>query len=163
MLLELDFLQFQPKLRLSKSGEKTYVFDPIRKKEVVLTPEELLRQLVLLYLLDEKKCPPHRIRSEIGIDVNGLKKRCDIVVFDADVKPWLVVECKSPKVRLSQATFEQVARYNLRLKAPFLVATNGLNTYCCALNFEQASFEYLDAMPEFSVGGQPGESPRDNT
>ena len=149
MLLELDFLQFQPKLRLSKSGESTFVYDPIRKKDVVLTPEELLRQLVLLYLLEEKKCPAHRIRSEIGIEVNGLKRRCDIVVFDAAVKPWLLVECKSPKVRLTQSTFEQVARYNLRLKAPFLVATNGLNTYCCALDFENSNFEYLADLPEF--------------
>lgn len=150
MLLELDFLQFQPKLRLSKLGDITFVFDPIRKKEVVLTPEELLRQLVLSYLLEVKKCPPHRIRTEIGIEVNGLKKRCDIVVFDADVKPWLLVECKSPKVRLTQATFEQAARYNLHLKAPFLVATNGLNTYCCALDFEQSSFEYLLDLPDFT-------------
>ena len=104
---------------------------------------------MLLYLLEEKKCPAHRIRSEIGIEVNGLKRRCDIVVFDAAVKPWLLVECKSPKVRLTQSTFEQVARYNLRLKAPFLVATNGLNTYCCALDFENSNFEYLADLPEF--------------
>jgi hypothetical protein len=149
LLLEIDFLQFQPKLRLAQSGETTFVYDPIRKKEVVLTPEELLRQLVLLYLLEEKKCPAHRIRSEIGIEVNGLKRRCDIVIFDADIKPWLLVECKSPKVRLTQSTFEQVARYNLRLRAPFLVATNGLATYCCALDFEHSSFEYLPALPDF--------------
>lgn len=153
MLLELDFLQFQPKLRLSRSGEHTYVYDPIRKKDVVMTPEELLRQLVLLYLLEEKKCPAHRIRSEIGIEVNGLKRRCDIVVFDAEVKPWLLVECKSPKVRLTQATFEQAARYNMQLKAPFLVATNGIATYCCALDFEQSTFEYLSALPDFTVDG----------
>lgn len=149
MQLELDFLQFQPKLRLSKSGDTTFVYDPIRKKDVVLTPEELLRQLVLLYLLEEKKCPAHRIRSEIGIEVNGMKKRCDIVVFDAEVQPWLLVECKSPKVKLTQATFEQAARYNMRLKAPFLIATNGLITYCCALDFEQGTFEYLGELPAF--------------
>ena len=149
MLLELDFLQYQPKLRLSKSGENTYVYDPIRKKDVVLQPEELLRQLVLQYLLEEKKCPPHRIRSEIGIEVNGLKKRCDIVVFDADFQPWLLVECKSPKVRLTQASFEQAARYNLQLKAPFLAVTNGLTSYCASLDFENASFEYLPDFPDF--------------
>jgi len=149
MLLELDFLQFQPKLRLSRSAESTFVYDPIRKKEVVLQPEELLRQLVLLYLLEEKKCPAHRIRSEVGIEVNGLKRRCDIVVYDGALKPWLVVECKSPKVRLSQATFEQAARYNLSLKAPFLAVTNGLTTYCATLDFENASFEYLPDFPEF--------------
>ena len=149
MLLELDFLQYQPKLRLSKTAEQTYVFDPIRKKDLVLTPEELLRQLVLLYLLEEKKCPPNRIRTEIGIEVNGMTKRCDIVVYDADIKPWLLVECKSPKVRLTQATFEQAARYNMRLQAPFLAVTNGLRTYCARLDFEDAGFEYLGDFPEF--------------
>lgn len=149
MLLELDFLQFQSKLRLSRSGDNTFVYDPIRKKELVLTPEELLRQLVLQYLLEEKKCPAHRIRTEIGIEVNGLQKRCDIVVFDADVNPWLLVECKSPKVRLTQATFEQAARYNLSLKAPFLAVTNGLATYCASLDFEQSDFAYLSDFPAF--------------
>lgn len=149
MLLELDFLQFQPLLRLSKSGESTFVFDPIRRKDVALTPEELLRQLVLLYFLEEKKYPSQRIRSEVGIEVNGLRRRCDVVVFDAEVKPWLLVECKSPKIALDQKTFEQAARYNLRLRAPFLAVTNGLATYCCALDFEQKKFAYLAALPDY--------------
>lgn len=149
MLLELDLLQFQPRLRLSQSGESASVFDPIRRKEVTLTPEELLRQLVLLYLLEEKKYPAHRIRSEVGIRVNGMQRRCDLVVYDAAVKPWLLVECKSPKVALSQQTFEQAARYNLQLRAPFLTVTNGLATYCSALNFEQETFEYLADLPDY--------------
>lgn len=149
MLLQLDYLRHQPALRITQTAGKKFIFDPVRKKELVLTPEELLRQLVLLYLLEDMKYPAHRIRSEIGIEVNGLKKRCDIVVFDADVKPWLLLECKSPKVALTQPVFEQAARYNLRLQAPFLGITNGLATFCCALNFEQASFEYLHGFPEY--------------
>lgn len=105
--------------------------------------------MVLLYLLEEKKYPAHRIRSEVGIEVNGLRRRCDVVVFDAAVKPWLLVECKSPKVALDQRVFEQAARYNLRLRAPFLVVTNGLTTYCSTLDFEQERFEYLNAMPDY--------------
>ncbi len=151
MLLQLDFLQFQPKLRLSKSGEKTFVFDPIRRKDMVLTPEELLRQLVLIYLLEIKNYPANRIRVEAGFTLNGLQKRSDIVVFDAAVNPWLLVECKSPKVPLTQATFEQAARYNLELRAPFLAVTNGLATFCCALDFEQQSIEYLADFPLLSV------------
>jgi hypothetical protein len=149
LLLDLDLLQFQPRLRLSKSGDAAFVFDPIRRKEVALTPEELLRQLVLLYLLEEKKYPAHRIRSEVGIQVNGMSRRCDLVVYDAAVNPWLLVECKSPKVALSQQTFEQAARYNLSLRAPFLVVTNGLNTYCSALDFSQERFEYLEQLPDY--------------
>jgi len=149
MLLQLDFLQFQPKLRLSKSGEKTFVFDPIRRKDVALIPEELLRQLVLLYLLEVKNYPASRVRVEAGFTLNGLQKRSDIIVFDTDVKPWLLVECKSPKVPLTQATFEQAARYNLQWRAPFLAVTNGLATFCCHLDFENQGFEYLGDLPDF--------------
>jgi hypothetical protein len=150
MLLELDFLQFQSRLRLSKTGDASFVFDPIRRKDVALTPEELLRQLVLQYLLEAKKYPAQRIRSEVGIEVNGLRRRCDLIVYDAALQPWLLIECKSPKVALDQRSFEQAARYNLRLRAPFLVVTNGLATYCCALDFEQESFQYLAELPDYS-------------
>lgn len=149
VLLELDLLTFQPRLRLSQSGGKHLVFDPIRRKEMVLTPEEMLRQMVLLYLLEHKKYPANRIRVEVGIELNGLKKRCDIVIFDPELRPWLLLECKSPKVSLNQATFEQAARYNLQLQAPFLVITNGLSTYCAGLDFEQQSFQYLAELPEY--------------
>ncbi|MCY7328057.1 MAG: type I restriction enzyme HsdR N-terminal domain-containing protein [Saprospiraceae bacterium] len=147
MLLELDFLQFQPQLRLSKSEETTFVFDPVRRKEVVVGPEELLRQLVLLYLLEIKKYAANRIRVEVGFEFNGLRKRCDVVVFDAELKPWLLLELKSPKVPLTRRTFEQAARYNLQMQAPFLAITNGLSTFCCALDFEQRSFAYLADFP----------------
>lgn len=126
-----------------------YVFDPIRRKDIVLQPEELVRQLVLLHLLEQKNYPANRIRVEIGIELHGLKKRCDIVVFNQGVSPWLLVECKSPKIAVNQKVFEQVAGYNLQLRAPFLVVTNGLATYCAQLNFEQKSFEYLPDFPDF--------------
>jgi len=148
VLLQLDFLQFRPQLRLTRSGDKSFVFDPIRRKEVALIPEELLRQLVLLYLLEVKKYPANRIRVEAGFTLNGLQKRSDIIVFDSAVKPWLLVECKSPKVPLTQATFEQAARYNLQWQAPFLAVTNGLSTFCCALDFEHQGVEYLKDLPD---------------
>ncbi len=147
MLLELDFLQFQPQLRLSRSEQATLVFDPIRRKEVFLGPEELLRQLVLLYLLEMKKYQANRIRVEVGFKLNGLQKRYDLVVYDGDFKPWLLIEFKSPKVPLTQRTFEQAACYNLQLQAPFLAITNGLSTFCCALDFENKSFSYLADLP----------------
>ncbi|MCB9353375.1 MAG: type I restriction enzyme HsdR N-terminal domain-containing protein [Lewinellaceae bacterium] len=148
VLLQIDFLQFQPRLRLSQAEGKTFVFDPVRRKDLVLTPEELLRQLVLLYLLEHKKYPANRIRVEVGFTINGLRRRSDIVVYDAEVKPWLLVECKSPKVRLTQATFEQAARYNLEMRAPYLVVTNGPATYCCELDFEEQRFHYLQELPD---------------
>jgi len=149
VLLQLDFLQFESALRLSRTPEGRVVFDPIRRKNVALTPEELLRQLVLLYLLEVKAYPASRIRSEIGLTLNGLPRRCDIAVFDAALQPWLLLECKSPKVALTQAAFEQVARYNLRFRAPFLAITNGLATYSCSLDFEQETVAFLPDLPDY--------------
>ncbi len=151
MRLQLDFLQFEPALQLTQRGGARFVFDPIRRKHVALTPEELLRQLVLNYLLEIKSYPANRIRSEVGLTLNNRPKRCDIAVFDVDLKPWLLVECKSPKVALSTATFEQVARYNLQFRAPYLAVTNGLATYSCALNFELESFSFLEDFPAYAV------------
>lgn len=149
VLLQLDFLQFQPKLRLTKAGESAFVHDPVRRKDVALTPEELLRQLVLRYLLDAKNYPANRIRVEIGLSVNGQPRRGDIVVFDATLRPWLLVECKSPKVPLSAATFGQAARYNMSLQVPFLAITNGLATFCCAMDYARRGFTFLADFPDF--------------
>jgi hypothetical protein len=148
MLLNLDFLQFQPFLSLSKVEEVTYVFDPIRRKKYVLTPEELLRQLVLMYLLDVKKYPSKRIRVEMGITVNGRKKRCDIIVFDQNLQPWLLIECKSPKITLNQATFEQAAVYNMKLQVPYLAITNGMCSYACSIDYEAKEFLFLEGFPD---------------
>ena len=149
MRLELDFLQFQPRLRLVRSGDSDFVHDPVRRKAVALTPEELLRQLVLHYLLEVKRYPLNRVRVEIGLTVNGQPRRGDIVVFDAVFRPWLLVECKSPKVALTEAAFGQAARYNMGLQVPFLAITNGLATFCCALDYEQKTFSFLPDFPDF--------------
>jgi hypothetical protein len=148
MLLSLDLLRFQPLLQLTKEADVTYVYDPIRRKKYILTPEELLRQLVLMYLLEVKKYQLNRIRVEMGITVNGRKKRCDILVFDQNLQPWLLIECKSPKVALSQATFEQAAIYNMKLQVPFLAITNGLSTYACSIDYERKEFVFLEDFPE---------------
>lgn len=150
MQLEIDYRQFQPRLRLQKSGTATLVFDPIRKKQIVLTPEELLRQLVVLYLLENMQYPVNRIRVEIGIELHGMKRRCDVVVFDKNIQPWLLVECKSPKIQISQTTFQQVAAYNLQLQVPYLVVTNGLSTFCCAIDYETRDYRFLEGFPEWA-------------
>lgn len=149
MLLQPDFLSLQPRLRIRRAGDTHWVYDPIRRREMVLTPEELLRQLVVLYLMEEKRYPPGRIRVEITVEWNGMKRRCDIVVFDAQLRPWLLVECKSPKVAVNQATFEQAARYNLQVQAPFLAVTNGLSTFCCRIDLAEGQFSYLDGFPDW--------------
>lgn len=149
MLLKIDFLKFQNRLKFVRVGERTLVFDPIRKKEIVATPEEILRQMILHFLLEEKNCPAGLIRVEKGVKMNGMTKRADILIHDKNGEPWLLVECKSPKVAVNQDVFDQTARYNLALKVPFLAVTNGVITYCCSMDYVENSWQFLDDWPGF--------------
>jgi Type I restriction enzyme R protein N terminus (HSDR_N) len=148
MFLQLDLLQYQSDLKIveAETGKRT-IFDPIRRKHLVLTPEELLRQLVIQDLLQRKAIPRSRIRVEYAVRVNGRLFRCDIVVFDGEGKPWLLIECKSAKVPLTQKTFEQSAKYNVALRVPFLAITNGMGSVCCEINHTDGSYLYLSDWP----------------
>lgn len=147
--LNLDLLSYQAQLKTRRQDGKTYLFDPIRKKYLVLLPEEFVRQLVLLYLIEAKGFNRNRISVEKGLKVNELRKRCDILVYSPELKPFLLVECKAPEVPLNQATFEQIARYNLPLQVDYLLVTNGRHTYCCAMDYEKESFEFLSDIPSY--------------
>ena len=137
--------------RLKNSENNTHIFDVIRKKFVVLQPEEWVRQHCVQYLIHEKNYPISLINVEKVVLINGLKKRYDIVVFNPDGSLALVVECKAPKVKITQAAFDQIARYNLTLKAPYLMVTNGLNHYFCTMNHNLESFEFLESLPNYNT------------
>ncbi len=145
--LNIDFLHFRDRLQTRRQEGKTWLWDPIRKKHLVLLPEELVRQLVIQYLIEDRQYNRNRISIEKGLKVNELQKRCDILVYRPDLSPLLLVECKAPEVPLSQATFEQIARYNLPLKVDFLLVTNGIHSYCCAMDYQSESFEFLTEIP----------------
>jgi hypothetical protein len=127
------------------------IFDEIRKKFVVLTPEEWVRQHVVQYLLLEKKYPKSLINVEKLVKVNGLNKRYDIVVFQPNGEIFMLIECKAPEVAISQQTFDQIARYNLKLNAQYLMVTNGLNHYFCQMDFENEKYVFLKEAPEFRI------------
>ena len=135
--------------RFKNSENKVAVFDEIRKKFVSLTPEEWVRQHVVQFLLQQKKYPKSLINVEKLLKVNGLAKRYDGVVFNSDGSIFLLVECKAPGVRISQAVFDQIARYNLTMKARYLMVTNGLNHYFCQMDFEQEKYIFLQDLPDF--------------
>ena len=137
--------------RLKNSENNTHIFDVIRKKFVVLQPEEWVRQHCIQYLLQEKNYPISLINVEKVVLINGLKKRYDIVVFNPDGSITLVVECKAPKVNISQSSFDQIARYNLTLKAPYLMVTNGLNHYFCTMNHDLGNYEFLETLPNYNT------------
>ncbi|MBT8321512.1 MAG: type I restriction enzyme HsdR N-terminal domain-containing protein [Eudoraea sp.] len=134
-----------------KSSENTrYIFDIIRKKFVVLQPEEWVRQHVIHYLIQDKGYPKSLINVEKTIRMHGLSKRYDLVVFSPQGQIVLLAECKAPNVPITQDTFDQIARYNRALRSNLLLLTNGLELYCYEMDFEKEKYTFLDQVPEFS-------------
>ena len=145
----IDLLKYQPSLNLRKQDGQALIYDPIRKKHLVQTPEEVVRQLFLAYLFNEKAFPKNRIRTEKVLKVNELTKRCDILVYDWEMLPHLLVECKAPNVPVTEATLRQIAAYNMPLRVKYLVLTNGLTTCCCEMDYVNATWQFVEAIPIF--------------
>lgn len=118
----------EPKFRIKKEGEKAFIFDEIRKRWLLLTEEEWVRQNFVTYLQNEMNYPASLIALEKGLTLNGLKKRFDILVYDTAHKPWLMVECKAPSVSLDEDVLQQALRYNISVPVNFIVITNGEKT-----------------------------------
>ena len=137
--------------RFKNSENKVAIFDEIRKKFILLTPEEWVRQHVVHYLLNEKKYPKSYINVEKVLKINGLTKRYDVVVFNPDGSIFLLIECKAPQVTITQNTFDQIARYNMTLNANYMMVTNGLNHYFCHMDYEQEKYNFLRELPEFII------------
>ena len=144
-MVALDFPAYD--FRFKNSENKRLIFDPLRKIFVILTPEEWVRQHVIHWLIHTHKQSKLLMRSEQKIEVNGLTRRCDIVLYWPDGRIKLVVECKRPEVRINQDTFDQIARYNTRLNAVFIMVTNGLNHYYCTINIHGDGYQFLKTLP----------------
>jgi hypothetical protein len=148
-LQALNFPKYS--FRFKNSENKVSIFDSIRKKFVVLQPEEWVRQHCIQFLINEKGYPISLINIEKELTINSLKKRYDIVVFNSDGTIHLIVECKAPKISINQNTFDQIARYNLELNATYLMVTNGLNHYYCQMDFELEKYQFLKDIPNYKV------------
>lgn len=136
--------------RFKNSENKVSIFDDIRKKFIILSPEEWVRQHTIQFILQEKNYPKSHLNVEKIVKLNDLTKRYDIVVFQPNGELFLLVECKAPNVKITQETFDQIARYNLKLKAKYLMVTNGLNHYFCQMDFENEKYIFLAELPNFS-------------
>lgn len=130
-------------LRISKSGQQYLIWDEWRKKQVVLTPEEWVRQHVLHHLVNDLNYPSTRIAVEMQIEVHGLKRRCDAVVFDMLGAPQIILECKEPDVNLSPEVVHQIAQYNSKLNASWLIITNGLSHFTIRIDNQHGAIEIL--------------------
>ena len=130
-------------LKIRENGAQQEVFDPVRQKWVVMTPEEHVRQVFILYLLNVKGFPLSHLSVEHAVTVNGMTQRYDLVVFDEELNPYMVVECKAPHVKLTQKVVEQASRYNSILKAPLLCVSNGQEQRVFRIDFESGEIVRL--------------------
>jgi len=142
-MIKIEYPPYKP--RIKKEKESEFIFDEVRKHWVVLAPEEWVRQNFLQYLTRVKKYPASLIAVEKEIKLGDLRKRFDIVVYDRNSKPWMIVECKEMNVPLDKSVLDQVLRYNITLQVPYLVITNG--SYCMALSFEKHTMIEIDELP----------------
>ena len=145
---ELKFPKYN--LQIKNIENKKYIFEPIRKKWLLCTPEEWVRVNCINYIIHTKGYPPSLISVEHQIDVYGLKKRFDLLVYNIDLSPFILIECKSPVVKINQKAFDQIIQYNLKLKCPYLMVTNGLNHYFCTVKQNEKKVEFIDSIPFYS-------------
>ncbi len=137
--------------KISDHNGQLMLFDVIRKKNILITPEEWVRQHFVQYLINQKKYPKTLIKLEGGHKLNGMPKRTDIVVYNTAGDKILLVECKAPSVTIDQKTFDQVARYNMVHKVSLLAVTNGLQHYYCHINFEASNYNFIEALPDYTA------------
>lgn len=137
--------------RFKNNENKTHIFDVIRKKFVVLQPEEWVRQHCLNYLINEKNYPISLLNVEKQLKINRLIKRYDVVIYNNDGSIFCLVECKAPSVKITQKTFDQIAQYNRTLNASYLMVTNGLNHYYCSMNQMSKGYNFIKSLPKYST------------
>jgi type I site-specific restriction endonuclease len=142
-MIKINYPEYQPKIK--KENNKEFIFDEVRKRWVILTPEEWVRQNFLQYLTRVQKYPASLIAIEKEIQLGDLKKRFDIVVYDKVSVPWMIVECKEMAVELDKKVLDQILRYNITLQVPYLIITNG--SYCMAFKCERNGLKELSALP----------------
>jgi type I site-specific restriction endonuclease len=147
MMTKLNLPNYQ--FRLKEEDKKTKIFDSIRKKYVVLTPEEWVRQHIIEYLIQEKDYPRGLIMVETSLKQNGRARRSDIVCYHSNKSPILLVECKAPEVKITQEAFDQISRYNIAYRVPLLLVSNGINHFVCKVNFNDQTTSYLREVPNY--------------
>ena len=127
-----------------------FIYDPLRRKDVVLTPEEWVRQHFVNFLITAKSYPPERIANEVSVNVNATAKRCDTIVYDDYLKPLVIIEYKAPDITITGEVFEQISRYNSALRVPYLIVSNGVMHYCCSIDYLTMKCVFIEDIPSYS-------------
>ena len=148
----LQPLQLPPyPFKITEENGKLTLFDDIRKKHILLTPEEWVRQHFVQYLINQKGYPKSLIKLEGGLKLHGKARRTDIVVFNTKGERILLIECKAPSVKIDQKVFDQVARYNMVHKVALLAVSNGMEHYYCHINFESRDYKFIEELPNYGM------------
>ena len=146
-MIQLNLPSYQ--IKLSGSKEKPTIFDILRRKYVALTPEEWVRQHFVHFLVEHKGYPATLLANEVKLQVGDKKLRADTVLYDTTLRPRMVVEYKAPHITITQEVFNQVTTYNMLLHVDFLIVSNGLNHYCCRMDYEHNTYTFLDDIPDY--------------
>ena len=133
---------------LQDMNDRKVIWDPLRKKEVALTPEEKVRQWCIGVLSRQYKVPLHMMMSETGCKLGGKQFRADLVVYDRQARPVAIIECKRPEVELDKEVLDQAIRYNMVLNVKYILITNGVKTYICRKGIER--YEFIDYVPDYN-------------
>ena len=154
-MVELNLPEYDFKVKKREDGSWA-IHDRLRDRWVALTPEEWVRQHFVEWLITDKGFPAALMGNEVSLTQNGIARRCDTVVGDRTGQPLVIVEYKAPSINITQKTFDQIVRYNMVLKARYLIVSNGLNHYCCRIDYEKNSYRFLEEIPcyESLVDGQ---------
>lgn len=153
----------QIKANIRQERGKTVIFDPIRQRYVALTPEEWVRQHFTSFLIHYRSFPVSLMGNEVTITLNGMTRRCDTVAYSRNLRPLVIVEYKAPTVAITRKTLTQACTYNLVLRVPYIILSNGLKHYCCHIDYANNSYSFLDNVPTYadvlSGAGNPPSSP----
>ena len=147
-MLQLNLPEYN--FRIKKQDEKFLIFDSQRKRYVSLTPEEWVRQHFIRFLIVEKGYPAAYLAIEKQLSMNGMKKRCDAILYNEDALPILIIELKAPTVPITQTTFDQVAVYNAKLKVDFFMISNGIEHYCCKVDTVNSQYKFFPEIPDYT-------------
>ena len=148
-MIELNLPTYPYRLRRNADGNIA-IWDATRRRYIVLTPEEWVRQHFVAFLVTHRGYPAGRIGNEISLTLNGMARRCDTVVYDAQGNPLALVEYKAPHVAITQDTFDQIVRYNMSFLVPYIIVTNGLTHYCCHIDYTSRAHTFLPEIPAYN-------------
>lgn len=148
-MLLLNLPKYETKIAI-RDGKKV-IFDVIRRRYVALTPEEWVRQHFVHFLIDQKDYPVSLMANEVLLNLNGTKKRCDTVLYKRDLMARMIIEYKAPQIEITQAVFNQITNYNFVLKVDYLIVSNGINHYCCKMDYANHTYTFLEDIPDYNL------------